>query len=126
MYDASRKMTIAGQYGNPLLARSYENLINDFNYLYVYLELIQLERDQDSLASPPCFRDKGSDFYYTENKIACIRKHFQCMDVDIEGALRAYSIMPGQTQNPAGIGFMSIEASTIDACTDDDQIFTVN
>jgi hypothetical protein len=55
-----------------------------------------------------CGADKGTEFYYVQNKIACIQKYFECRNFSIRDLLYVFNLLPG-FQNTEGIGFMKIE-----------------
>lgn len=99
------------------------NNINDYHYLYLYLVMIYYQRKWDSEANPPCYTDKGLEYYLITYNIDCIKKYFLCKNVDIKSLLQAFNLYT--TGSPDGINFMAIEDTYPDSCTINDQLFIV-
>lgn len=135
-YDCLRKtlqqlicdMYAAEAFGDPVKAKIMANLINDFHYLYGYMVILFLQRQEDAKNDLNCHMDKGNAFYWQEFQLECIRKYFQCKGVDISSLYNSFDLYPKTTLGPDGINFMSIEQAVppTPQCNLDDQVFIVS
>jgi hypothetical protein len=113
----------AETFGMPDKAENAINSINDYHYLYIYLVIIYYQRKWDAEANPPCYTDKGLDYYLTEYNIECIKKYFLCKNVDIKSLLQAFDMY--SELGPDGINFMAIEDTYPDTCSTNNELFIV-
>jgi hypothetical protein len=107
-------------FGKAVDATKYYNKINDFHYLYTYLQFIKIEMDYDA-SQDSCGKNKGAQYYYDKYNLKCISQYFECQGFNISGLYDVFDLNP-LTAND-GINYMCIEECANDC---DTNVFTIN
>jgi hypothetical protein len=107
-------------FGKSEEAKKYYNKVNDFNYLYTYLQFIKLEMDYDA-SQDSCGHTKGAQYYYDQYSLKCIADYFQCRGFNITSLYDVFNLNPVTADD--GINFMCIEECS-NSC--DTNVFTIN